>query len=102
MPHAASRQPPFENRWTSGRKAWRWYRALESLGVDNARMRMSHPSAGQAPHFPDPDIPLGFVQDWLSWHDRRARRNAVIALSAGVLVVVIGVAALIFGPLPAI
>ena len=102
MPHAISRRPPFENRWTSGRKAWRWYRSLEALGVDNARMRLEHQSSTQPARFPDPDIPLGFVQDWLSWRDRKARRGAALAIAAGVLVVMVGVAALVFGPLPAI
>ncbi len=102
MPHAISRRPPFENRWTSGRKAWRWYRSLEALGVDNARMRLAHQNSSRPPSFPDPDIPMGFVQDWLSYHDRKARRGAAMAIAAGVVVVIIGVAALIFGPLPAV
>ena len=98
MPHAMSRRPPFENRWTNGRKAWRWYRALEALGVDNARMRLSHQDASKPARFPDPDIPMGFVQDWLSYHDRKARRGAALAVAAGALVVVLGVAALVLGP----
>ena len=102
MLHRMSQRSPFENRWTSGRKAWRWYRSLETLGVDNARMRLAHSDSNRAARFPDPDIPMGFVQDWLSWRDRRARRSAAIAIGAGVLVVVIGMVALIFGPLPAI
>ncbi|HEY2659428.1 MAG TPA: hypothetical protein VGI79_06880 [Caulobacteraceae bacterium] len=95
-----SRRPPFENRWTNGRKAWRWYRALEALGVENARTRLAHQDSLKPARFPDPDIPMGFVQDWLSYHDRKDRRVMLLGRVAAVLVIGVGVIAVVLGLRP--
>ncbi len=67
---------PFENRWTNGESAWRWYCELERLGVPNVRMMFSE---HETHHGDEPtgvlDVPAGFVRDWLAFHDRRTARQ---------------------------
>jgi hypothetical protein len=72
----ASKRPPFENRWTSGKRAWVWHQELERLGVHGVRLRLAMHDADQPADFIDPDMPYGFVRDWLAWHERTERRAA--------------------------
>lgn len=83
-----SRKLPFENRWTSGRRAWEWHCELERLGLTNVRMMFAnhetdHPCRADVIS----DIPAGFVRDWLAFHDRRIAhqqflwRTSVITLN---------------------
>lgn len=82
-----SRRPPFENRWTSGQKGWRWYRELESLGVADARLRLALHDASEPVEFPDPEIADGFIRDWLRYRDRKARSELVLGVVATALIV---------------
>jgi len=75
MSRAVTARLPFENRWTSGQKAWRWYQVLEALGVENARVRLALQDSANPVGFCDPEIPNGFVRDWLAYHDRRRRHS---------------------------
>jgi hypothetical protein len=74
MRRGPSKQPPFENRWTSGQKAWRWHQELEALGVENTRLCLVLHDEPQNVAFPDAEIPAGFVRAWLRYHDRKAHR----------------------------
>ena len=71
-----SERPPFENRWTSGKRAWVWHQELEALGVENVRLRLALVEATDPVAFPYPDIPAGFVLDWLRYHDGKSGRGA--------------------------
>ncbi|MEW6638913.1 MAG: hypothetical protein AB1586_00310 [Pseudomonadota bacterium] len=83
-----SHRLPFENRWTSGGRAWTWHCELEHLGLANVRaMYVEH----ETHHAEEPavifGIPAGFVRDWLAFHDQRTARRqqlfgvAMLALS---------------------
>lgn len=66
---------PFENRWTSGERAWQWHCELEWLGVATVRAMYCEHEA----HYSERPtvvfgIPSGFVRDWLAFHDRREVR----------------------------
>ena len=87
MRRGMSRRPPFENRWTSGKRAWHWHQELEALGVDAVRLRLALRDAANPVEFPDPDIPAGFVRDWLDYHDHRLKASAMgwrIAFAAAI------------------
>jgi hypothetical protein len=78
-----SHRLPFENRWTSGEHAWQWYCELERIGVPNVRAMF----ADHEMHHADDnsvvfDVPTGFVQDWLSFHDRHDGRRQSLWLAA--------------------
>lgn len=92
MRRRMSRRPPFENRWTSGKLAWRWHQELEALGVENVRLRLALKDARDPVDFPDPDIPGGFVQDWLDYHDRKVRKGAARWKGVTILVAALAVA----------
>jgi hypothetical protein len=77
MRRVRSSRPPFENRWTSGSKAWVWHQELEAIGVENVRVRLALQDAPVPVGFTDAEIPEGFVRDWLIYHDRKARRGTV-------------------------
>lgn len=96
----SSKRPPFENRWTSGRKAWRWHQELEALGVEDARVRLALKDSLQPAPFPDPEIPVGFVRDWLRYHDRQSRRGMVRWTVTAALVAALATAAAIVGAWP--
>lgn len=92
MSGTVKRRLPFENRWTSGQKARRWYLLLEALGVENARLRLALQDSTSPVGFCDPEIPNGFVKDWLAYHDRRrfglrAWQVFAVALSSIALIV---------------
>ena len=93
MRHAMSQRPPFENRWTSGKKAWRWHQELEALGVENTRMRLALQDSHEPVGVPDPEMPTGFVRDWLRNHDREvrhgtARWRTVMAILVGLTLII--------------
>jgi hypothetical protein len=90
-----SRRPPFENRWTSGKTAWRWHQELEALGVENVRLRLALKDARNPVDFPDPDIPGGFVEDWLNYHDRKVRRGSANWKAAAVFLALAAAAAIL-------
>lgn len=93
MRRGMNKRPPFENRWTSGRKAWRWHQELEALGVENVRLRLALLDAPAPVAFPDPDIPPGFIRDWLSYCDRKVRNDAARWRVAVVLLAALAAAA---------
>lgn len=74
-----SHKLPFENRWTSGGRAWRWHCELERLGLANVRVMFADHEANH-PCRPDviSDIPGGFVRDWLAFHDRHIARQEFV------------------------
>ena len=71
------KRPPFENRWTSGARGWRWYVALERLGVDQVRAELALQELLPQTQLADLAIAPGFVRDWLAFHERRARRSTL-------------------------
>ena len=89
MLHRMSQRSPFENRWTSGRVGWRWYRTLETCGADDVRRSLARQHALSVA----PEIPEGFIRDWLAYRDRKALRSAgrwrLYAGGGGLLIVVI-------------
>ncbi|MGO4714548.1 hypothetical protein [Bradyrhizobium sp. 2TAF24] len=91
---------PFENRWTSGNRAWTWHCELEHLGLANVRaMYVEH----ETHHAEEPavifDIPAGFVRDWLAFHDKRSARRqqafGLTVLALSVIAVLVAVAGLL-------
>jgi hypothetical protein len=92
-----SHRLPFENRWTAGERAWRWYCELERIGVPNVRAMF----ADHEMHHADDnsvvfDVPAGFVRDWLSFHDRQdGRRQTQWLASVAVLAFVAAVASVV-------
>jgi hypothetical protein len=98
-----SERPPFENRWTSGKTAWRWHQQLEALGVETVRLRLAMAEAASPIPFPCPDIPSGFVRDWLRHHDHRPGREPtpgglVAALLIGGALIAIAIIAWVLHP----
>jgi hypothetical protein len=68
---------PFENRWSDREHAWQWHAHLERIGLENTRhwfiVEATRREDAQLPS----EVPLGFVRDWLDYHDRvEARRVA--------------------------
>ena len=92
-----SHRLPFENRWTAGERAWRWYCELERIGVPNVRAMF----ADHEMHHADDnsvvfDVPAGFVRDWLSFHDRQdGRRQTQWLATVTVLAFVAAVASVV-------
>jgi hypothetical protein len=74
-----SHTTPFENRWTSGERAWQWNCELDRVGVANVRALFAE---HESHHDPEStlilDIPGGYVQDWLTFQDRRAARYQML------------------------
>jgi len=93
MRRTMSKRPPFENRWTSGKVGWRWYQELEALGADDVRLRIALQDAPVAVAFPYPEIPAGFVRDWLRYRAATERRERAQALGMGTLATAITAAA---------
>jgi hypothetical protein len=63
------------NRWADGRpdKTKTWFDELELTGPQNVRARLALTDAsGPTPIAigPAANIPIGFAQEWLAWHDR--------------------------------
>ena len=86
---------PFENRWTDGDHARHWHLHLERIGLDNVRLWfiMEASRQGDGTLLPS-DMPLGFVHDWLAYHDRaKTRRMACWQIASTVLAAVAAVAA---------
>ncbi len=60
--------------WTHKGKGERWLQALERTGVENVRARLAHTMSGSAGSIAigtETSITIGFVQEWLAWHDAR-------------------------------
>jgi hypothetical protein len=93
-----SHMVPFENRWTSGERAWQWYCELERLGLANVRAMFcdheTHHADQKAIIF---DVPPGFVRDWLEFHDRRLARQQGLWRSAVLVLTVIAATAGLIG-----
>jgi hypothetical protein len=56
-------------------KQRRWLDALEKTGPANVRARLAHIDYGSAACIAigtEHDVTIGFAQEWLAWHDRRA------------------------------
>jgi hypothetical protein len=54
----------------------RWYEALEAMGADGVRAHMTNVRGGPLGciHIgTGRDVTIGFIYDWLTWHERRAR-----------------------------
>lgn len=69
------RSVPFENRWTSGDRAWHWMLRLEREGITNVQAIFTeHELHDVGSRLLSEDIPVAFVREWLSWHERSARR----------------------------
>jgi hypothetical protein len=66
---------PYEQcPWTHKGKGERWLQALERTGVENVRARLAHTMSGSAGSIAigtETSITIGFVQEWLAWHDAR-------------------------------
>jgi hypothetical protein len=92
-----SHRLPFENRWTSGERAWHWYCELERIGVPNVRaMFVDHEMHHANDNEVVSDVPAGFVRDWLSFHDRNeGRRQARWLAAVAALTLVAAVASVI-------
>ena len=91
---------PFENRWTSGEQARHWMLQLEREGEANVRaIYADHErQAPDAPFLID-EISIGFVRDWLAWHDqtrRRRRRNRHRVIVVLLLLVLLALAVLVW------
>jgi hypothetical protein len=91
---------PFENRWTSGKRARRWNCELERLGVANVRMmfavhEINHPCKADVIS----GIPAGFVRDWLSFHDRRLARKQFVWRMTVVMLGLVALAGAVAGVL---
>jgi hypothetical protein len=58
----------------------RWYEALERTGPENVRTRLAQTDAGSLGAISigtEQSLTIGFVQEWLAWHDRKkAEREA--------------------------
>jgi hypothetical protein len=102
MRRKMSKRPPFENRWTSGRRAWCWYQELEGLGVEEARLRLTLRDARQPVDLLDPAIPAGFIRDWLRYHDRRVHRGMLRWVAAAVFMAALALTAAIVASWPMI
>jgi hypothetical protein len=54
----------------------RWYEALEAMGADRVRADMTNVRGGPLGCInigAGRDVTIGFIYDWLTWHERRAR-----------------------------
>lgn len=102
MRRRMSKRPPFENRWTSGKQAWRWHQELEALGVENVRLRLALLDASPPVAFPDPDMPPGFVQDWLRYCDRKLRAGVARWRTAAILMAALAAAAALIAVWPTV
>jgi hypothetical protein len=72
-----------EDRFPYERSTWKhhdekkqrqWYEVLERTGPENVRARLAQVDAGSAGSISigtEHTITIGFVQEWLAWHDRR-------------------------------
>jgi hypothetical protein len=77
----------------------RWYEALEAMGADGVRAHMTnvrggplgciHIGAGR-------DVTIGFIYDWLTWHERRARcRKNFFGTLKWLITTILGIASII-------
>ena len=86
---------PFENRWTSGDVAWRWFLALERIGVETVRLELALRDVAPDSDLAELGVAPGFIRDWLAYHARKDRRPIayLIALAgAGVLLALLSAA----------
>jgi hypothetical protein len=54
----------------------RWYEALEAMGPDRVRADMTNVRGGPPGCInigAGRNVTIGFIYDWLTWHERRAR-----------------------------
>ena len=74
---------PFENRWSDGEHARQWFLHLERVGVENVRLWLivEKVRRGDGDLLPS-EIPLGFADDWLSYHERMNTRRMSLWQSA--------------------
>lgn len=52
----------------------RWMACLNRIGAENARARLAQTDAGPRGSIAvgtEPVVTIGFVEEWLAWHDRR-------------------------------
>ena len=77
------RFPYEESRWCSDpAQGRRWYEALERAGPANVRAVLAKTNAGPGGSVAidnEISITIGFVQEWLAWHDRQKaeRENSI-------------------------
>jgi len=71
----AARFPYETSRWAGDpQQAKAWYDELERLGPQNVRPRLAQSNAGSRGAVAMGSVnvmTIGFVQEWLAWHDRR-------------------------------
>jgi HPt (histidine-containing phosphotransfer) domain-containing protein len=69
---------PYETtRWkpAAPEQLRRWYEELEKLSPADVRARLAHFNAGSAGSISigaEQNVTIGFIQEWLAWHDQRA------------------------------
>ncbi|MBN9089151.1 MAG: hypothetical protein J0J01_19770 [Reyranella sp.] len=91
---------PFENRWTTGDRAWHWHCQLERIGIDTVRtMYADHECHHPADQLVVADVPPQFVRDWLAFHDRHAARRQMLWRSAVIVLVAVGAGASLYSAL---
>ena len=89
---------PFENRWTNGKHAWEWHCELERLGVPVVRtMYCEHETHRRNKSTVVFDIPVGFVHDWLAFHDRRAARRQLLWRASVITLGIIAASGVVLG-----
>jgi len=95
-----SHRLPFENRWTSGRRARQWNCELERLGLSSVRaMFADHETNHPARRTLIFDIPAGFVRDWLAFQDRRSGRRQLVWRAAVITLSFVAAIAAVLGAL---
>jgi hypothetical protein len=70
------RFPYEQSEWAGGidaERRRRWYEALEKMAAVNVRARLAQTDAGSLGTMTigSESITIGFVQEWLAWHDRQ-------------------------------
>lgn len=73
---AVDRFPYETSRWAGAdqQQTQDWYDELERLGPQNVRLRLAQSDAGSRGAIAIGSVSvmtIGFVQEWLAWHDRR-------------------------------
>jgi hypothetical protein len=75
-------EPRFDyskSKWASGGDPARWSQELEDFGSENVRALLAQVTLASpaAIRIGTTDVTLGFIREWLAWHDRqRAEREA--------------------------
>jgi hypothetical protein len=97
-----SHRLPFENRWTDGAHAWQWNCELDRIGVPNVRaMFADHEAHYRGRPTVVFDIPVGFVQDWLAFHDRKVARQQLLWRVTVIALTLVAASAAVLGLLRA-